>query len=48
MESVENNKALVHKFYDEVWNNHTHLAVNKNTEFYSEDVAEFIVKELEK
>ncbi len=34
--------------YDEVWNNHTHLAVNKNTEFYSEDVAEFIVKELEK
>ena len=50
---VGSSGALVASIYDkyafdEVWSDHTHLATNKNTEFYSEDVADFIVKELEK
>lgn len=31
-----------------VWHDHTHLAVNNNTNFYSKDVAKFILDEIEK
>lgn len=31
-----------------VWNDHTHLSVNNNTNFYSKDIAKFILDEIEK
>jgi hypothetical protein len=47
------NKILVHSEIDRyselnVWHDHTHLAVNNNTDFYSKDVAGFILDEIEK
>ena len=33
---------------DNVWHDHTHLAVNDETKFYSEDIADFIIEELER
>ncbi|MBC8250933.1 MAG: hypothetical protein H8E89_05045 [Candidatus Nitrosopelagicus sp.] len=33
---------------DNVWHDHTHLAANDETKFYSEDIADFIIKELER
>ncbi len=46
-------KILVHSKIDRysdlnVWHDHTHLAVNNNTDFYSKDVAKFILNEIKK
>ncbi len=32
---------------DNVWHDHTHLAANDESDFYSEDIADFIIEELE-
>lgn len=47
------NKILVHSEIDRyselnIWHDHTHLAVNNNTNFYSKDVAGFILDEIKK
>ena len=49
----EKNRIEIYSLYEKyaevnVWHDHTHLAVNINTNFYPEDVASFIIKELEK
>ena len=49
----EKNGIEIYSLYEKyaevnVWHDHTHLAVNNNTNFYPEDVASFIIKELEK
>ena len=47
------NEILVYSKIDRyselnVWHDHTHLAVNNNTNFYSKDVSKFILDEIEK
>ena len=47
------NRISIHSEIDRysklnVWHDHTHLAVNNNTNFYSKDVAGFILDEIEK
>tara|TARA_Y100000996_G_scaffold158264_1_gene122067 strand:- start:489 stop:1439 length:951 start_codon:yes stop_codon:yes gene_type:complete len=46
-------KNKVYSLYDKyadhnVWTDHTHLAVNEDSNFYSNDVADFIIRELKK
>lgn len=46
-------KNKVYSLYDRyadqnVWTDHTHLAVNEDSNFYSNDVTDFIIKELKK
>ena len=41
--------SLYDKYADQnVWTDHTHLAVNEDSNFYSDDIADFIIKELDK
>jgi len=47
------NEMFIHSEIDRyaelnVWHDHTHLAVNNNTDFYSKDVAGFILDEIKK
>lgn len=49
----EKHGIMIHSLYDNyaelnVWHDHTHLAANDNTNFYSKDVAVFIINELER
>ena len=49
----EKHEIMIFSLYDNyadlnVWNNHTHLAANENTNFYSKDIADFIINKLER